>query len=229
MDYYRCMYHVAFILFIIGIASGFHFLKSVHRHSIWTELDLRAVTNQYAIKFVPKAMPITMMYHNRKSYQCFTQLPSLLLKSRQTNSFQLSSSKSSVSTAGRGNINLAKIDFLVNLWKGISFPDLIPPKGQEFILRDYALTRQSIQSVLTHFQTCKDCAGEDAVLTCVAPASVIADFNVCPFAMDPDKAGILMSGVRYPVQGVHYAAGVPAARAVRELRAVRVVLREVRY
>lgn len=70
-------------------------------------------------------------------------------------------------------VQLGQIRFLIDLWRNIASPDdetdldsrspsdLIE---KSFRLTDYSQSRQSIQNVLKHFQTCKDCAADDAIL-----------------------------------------------------------------
>lgn len=81
-----------------------------------------------------------------------------------TDSSTPSAPAKTINIASDNTESLNKVRFLESLWKGISFPSDIPAEGQEFRLKDFALTRRSIQPVISHFQTCKDCAGEDAVL-----------------------------------------------------------------
>ena len=52
---------------------------------------------------------------------------------------------------------------MVSLWKNVAFPP-DTDNGVEFKLSDFGLTRSDIRGFLNHFQTCKDCAADNAFL-----------------------------------------------------------------
>jgi len=154
-----------------------------------------------------------------------------------------------------------RTDLLLAIWEKVAFP-----VGEiSFKLSDYGLTRDSSRTLLDHFQSCKDYAGDNAFLMAMQDdegndilllndvsfkvlsedddevfgeedysellsqytddadavgkdifpnepddnivmrdtrqwvQSVIAGLSVCPFTIDPDKAGIPLGGVRYRV------------------------------
>jgi hypothetical protein len=56
-----------------------------------------------------------------------------------------------------------RTDLLLSIWSKVAFPS---EDVDEIIfkLSDYGLNRNDVKSLLTHFQTCKDCAGDHAFL-----------------------------------------------------------------
>ena len=56
-----------------------------------------------------------------------------------------------------------RTDLLLSIWSKVAFPS---DDVDEIIfkLSDYGLDRNDVKSLLTHFQTCKDCAGDHAFL-----------------------------------------------------------------
>ncbi len=53
---------------------------------------------------------------------------------------------------------LRRTALLISLWNHVAFPP--PDDYVDFKLIDYGLDRNDVKGVLTHFQNCKDCAGE---------------------------------------------------------------------
>lgn len=164
---------------------------------------------------------------------------------------------------------ISQVNLLVDIWKGISFPDYTGDDDILFRLEDYSLSRKDVKGFLNHFQSCKDCAadnaylmatqdngnkdtlklsniqfnilsesedeyssldnvnedyayddysddaGSDVELKPIFPIEtddaiilkdtkewvnkVIADFGICPFTINSNKAGIPVGSVRYTV------------------------------
>jgi hypothetical protein len=60
-------------------------------------------------------------------------------------------------------ILLAHANLLVDIWGAISFP-ASEDDEKIFKLSDYAMDRNSARGFLQHFQSCRDCAGDQAFL-----------------------------------------------------------------
>ena len=57
-----------------------------------------------------------------------------------------------------------RTDLLLALWEKVSFPDKHSSDENIFRLSDYGLDRNTVQSVLSHFNNCKDVALDNAFL-----------------------------------------------------------------
>lgn len=169
------------------------------------------------------------------------------------------------------NVVVGQVDLLVDLWKELAFPDGLD--DVDFSLSDYNLKPKDMKGLLTHFQNCRDCAGdggillpsvdnngkatiklskvafpllsedqedgegwgedvladlkymgyeddelEDIKIFPVEPddtivladtrewvRKMIADFAVCPYTMDAERAGVPLGQVRYTVSRAHTA------------------------
>jgi len=100
----------------------------------------------------PQHHPI---YHHIKSTRVFDNSGGVL-----------SPSSSTTEEFSQETTVLRQIALLISLWQNIAFP---PPSEQDdnhvdFKLTDFGLSRNTVRGVLSHFQTCKDCAADNAML-----------------------------------------------------------------
>eukprot|EP01039_Chlorochromonas_danica_P010798 gene10798-12000_t len=54
------------------------------------------------------------------------------------------------------------VTLMLDIWGAVSFPN--PSSEVRFPLEDYGLSRQDVKGLIHHFQTCKDCAADNAFL-----------------------------------------------------------------
>lgn len=59
---------------------------------------------------------------------------------------------------------LRQTALLISLWQNIAFPPQENENHVDFKLSDYGLSRNTVRGVISHFQTCKDCAADNAML-----------------------------------------------------------------
>lgn len=109
-------------------------------------------------------------YFRSQTYPTFLQLKSPTEKSRFHFS-DLQSQLQDVSIDKPVEISsLSKnyVKLLVELWSKISFPpdddESSNENGLEFIINDYGLNRTTVKGLLNHFQSCRDCAADNAYL-----------------------------------------------------------------
>lgn len=77
-------------------------------------------------------------------------------------STRLASSPQATQAASTHPITHRLATLLLDIWGAVSFPN--PSSEVRFPLEDYGLSRQDVKGLIHHFQTCKDCAADNAFL-----------------------------------------------------------------